>query len=444
MDTKGNILMGKYEIGRFLGQGAFAKVYYGKHIETEQAVAIKAIDKARVAKLGLMNQIEREISVMRLIKHQNITQIYEVMATKAKIYFVIEYAKGGELFRKVAKKRLKEGTVRKYFQQLIFAVNFCHKRGVYHRDLKPENLLLDEHGCLKVSDFGLSALSESQGQDGLLHTACGTPAYTAPEIVTRKGYDGAKADIWSCGVVLFVLFAGYLPFYDQNVMEMYRKIFRAEYTCPEWCSPQVSRLLSRMLDPNPKTRVSIDGIMATPWFRKGLDSKLVKGKAGDIDADAGTDIVKHFGFEDLAAMSKPVTLNAFGIISLSSGLDLSGLLVNTDQKDEAKFTSDKSASTIISKFEEIAGNMKLKVTEKNDKGSLKLEHQKDSWSGSLTIYIEISEITSSFHFVEMMSRGDGLYFQKILKQDMKPALGDIVWDWQGDQKVIELSRDILA
>jgi 5'-AMP-activated protein kinase catalytic alpha subunit len=126
------------------------------------------------------------------------------MASKTKIYFAMEYVKGGELFNKVAKGKLKEDMARKYFQQLIGAIDFCHSRGVFHRDIKPENLLLDENGDLKVSDFGLSALWESRRQDGLLHTMCGTPAYLAPEVINRKGYDGAKADIWSCGVVLFV------------------------------------------------------------------------------------------------------------------------------------------------------------------------------------------------------------------------------------------------
>ncbi|KAL2539973.1 CBL-interacting serine/threonine-protein kinase 20 [Abeliophyllum distichum] len=188
---------------------------------------------------------------MGLVKHPNVVQLYEVMATKTKIYFIMEYVKGGELFHKVARGRLKEDIARKYFQQLINAVDFCHSRGAYHRDLKPENLLLDENGILKVSDFGLSALAESKRQDGLLHTNCGTPAYVAPEVINRRGYDGGKADIWSCGVILFILLAGYLPFHDSNIVQMYRKISKAEYRIPNWFPPDVRRLLSRILDPNP-------------------------------------------------------------------------------------------------------------------------------------------------------------------------------------------------
>jgi 5'-AMP-activated protein kinase, catalytic alpha subunit len=125
---------------------------------------------------------------------------------------------------------------------------------VYHHDLKPENLLLDENGNLKVSDFGLSALKDSQRQDGLLHTTCGAPAYVAPEIINKRGYDGTKSDIWSCRVILVVLLAGYLPFHDPNLMEMYHKISKGEFKCPHW-------FLSRVLDPNPSTRITIEKLM---------------------------------------------------------------------------------------------------------------------------------------------------------------------------------------
>ncbi|KAE8718908.1 CBL-interacting serine/threonine-protein kinase 5 [Hibiscus syriacus] len=205
-----HVLFGKYEMGRLLGKGTFAKVYYGKQLTTGESVAIKVVSKDLVKKKGMMEQIQREISVMRLVRHPNIVELKEVMATKTKIFFVMEYVRGGELFAKVYRGKLKEGAARKYFQQLMSAVDFCHSRGVSHRDLKPENLLLDENEDLKISDFGLSTLPEQLLKDGLLHTQCGTPAYVAPEVLRKKGYDGSKADIWSCGVVLYVLLAGFL------------------------------------------------------------------------------------------------------------------------------------------------------------------------------------------------------------------------------------------
>ncbi|NP_001304817.1 CBL-interacting protein kinase 2 [Brachypodium distachyon] len=435
VEQKGNILMQKYEMGKMLGQGTFAKVYHARNIQTSQSVAIKVTDKEKVLKGGLTDQIKREISVMKLVKHPNIVQTYEVMATKTKIYFVLEHVKGGELFNKVQRGRLKEDAARKYFQQLICAVDFCHSRGVYHRDLKPENLLLDEHSNLKVSDFGLSTISECRRHDGMLHTSCGTPAYVAPEVINRKGYDGAKADIWSCGVILFVLLAGQLPFHDKNLMNMYKKIGKAEFKCPSWFSTDIRRLLLRILDPNPSTRISIEKIMENPWFRKGLDAKLLRYNlqakdAVPVDMSLASEAMMEGKLQE---EKKPTNLNAFDIISLSTGLDLSGLFEEPDKKSESKFTSTSTASTILSKIEDTAKSLRLKLTKK-DGGLLKMEGSKPGRKGVMSIDAEIFEVTPSFHLVELKkANGDTLEYQKVLNQEMRPALKDIVWAWQGEQ-----------
>ncbi|WJZ89224.1 hypothetical protein VitviT2T_008453 [Vitis vinifera] len=441
MESKGAVLMNRYELGRLLGQGTFAKVYYARNLKTGQSVAIKVIDKEKVVKVGLKDQIKREISVMKLARHPNVLQLYEVMATKSKIYFVMEYAKGGELFKKVAKGKLKEEVAWKYFRQLIDAVDFCHSRGVYHRDLKPENLLLDENDNLKVSDFGLSAMAECKHQDGLLHTTCGTPTYVAPEVINKKGYDGAKADIWSCGVVLFVLLAGYLPFHDSNLIEMYRKISKAEFKCPNWFSPDVRRLLQKILDPNPNTRISIAKIKESSWFRRGLKSKQIKSETGSkdmapLDTDAASGPCKSNGMASEAKqeLAKPTNLNAFDIISISAGFDLSGLFEEPCQKKKAIFTFRKPAAVIISRLEEIAKHLRLKVMKK-DAGFMKFEGLKEGKKGILSIDAEIFEVTPSFHLVEVKkSNGDTLEYQKLLKEDIRPALQDIVWTWQGEEQ----------
>nr|ABY58262.1 serine-threonine kinase [Persea americana]ABY58268.1 serine-threonine kinase [Persea americana]ACA65279.1 serine-threonine kinase [Persea americana]ACA65301.1 serine-threonine kinase [Persea americana]ACA65305.1 serine-threonine kinase [Persea americana] len=439
MDNKGGILMQRFELGRLLGQGTFAKVYHARNLKSSQSVAIKVIDKEKVLKVGMIDQIKREIATMRLASHPNVVQLYEVMATKTKIYFVLEYVKGGELFNKVAKGKLKEDVARKYFQQLVSAVDFCHSRGVYHRDLKPENLLLDENENLKVTDFGLSALAESKRQDGLLHTTCGTPAYVAPEVISRKGYDGAKADIWSCGVILFVLLAGYLPFHDSNLMELYRKVGKAEYKCPNWFPPEVRRLLARILDPNPNTRISIAKIKDNSWFKRGFEAKFAKGETKSKElAPLDTDAAFASSDTGVAArkpeLVKPQHLNAFDIISLSAGFDLSGLFEDTNCRKEARFASKQPASTIISKLEDIAKRLRLKV-KKKDEGILKLEGSKEGRKGVLSIDAEIFVVNPSFHLVEVKkSSGDTLEYQKLWNQDMRPALTDIVWAWQGDQQ----------
>ncbi|KAJ8535629.1 hypothetical protein K7X08_023349 [Anisodus acutangulus] len=423
--------MERYELGRLLGQGTFAKVYYARNIRTAQGVAIKVIDKEKVLRVGLMNQIKREISVMRLVRHPNIVHLYEVMATKTKIYFSMEYAKGGELFNKVAKGKLKEDVARKYFQQLINAVDFCHSRGVYHRDLKPENLLLDENENLKISDFGLSALVESKHQDGLLHTTCETPTYVAPEVISRKGYDGAKADIWSCGVVLFVLLAGYLLFQDSNLMEMYRKIGKAEFKCPSWFPPEAKWLLPRMLDPNPSTRITLAKIRGSSWFKRGIS---IPSNSTIVD-ETSTDLQNTKDKQEVAVAAAWIPkLNAFDIISLYAKFDLSKLFEEPCLKKEAKFTSWKPASAIISKLEDIAKRLKLKVSKK-DEGLLRFEGTKEGKKGTLCIDVEIFEVVEAFHLVEVKkSNGDTLEYQQILNECLRPGLQDIVWTWQDDQQ----------
>ncbi|KAF9587716.1 hypothetical protein IFM89_004693 [Coptis chinensis] len=443
MEKKGTILMQRYELGRLLGQGTFAKVYHGRNLRSGRSDAIKVIDKEKVLKVGMIDQIKREISVMRRIEHPNIVQLYEVMASKSKIYFAMEFVKGGELFNKVAKGKLKEDAARKYFQQLIGAIDFCHSRGVYHRDLKPENLLLDENGNLKVTDFGLSALFESRRQDGLLHTTCGTPAYVAPEVINKKGYDGAKADIWSCGVVLFVLLAGYLPFQDPNLMELYKKISRGDFKCPNWFPTEVRKILSRILDPNPSTRITLDKLMENPWFKKGYKpiensqphEKEKTENLGDVQAAfESTSDEKPEKKNEATSSMRPTWLNAFDIISLSQGFNLSGLFEkDNEHKAEARFTTTKSPAAIVSKLEEIAETERFKVKKKD--GLVKMQCSKEGRKGQLAIDAEIFEVTPSFHVVELKKRaGDTLEYENFCNHDLRPSLKDLVWAWPGGEQ----------
>ncbi|XP_010275777.1 PREDICTED: CBL-interacting serine/threonine-protein kinase 25-like [Nelumbo nucifera] len=421
-----NILFGKYEMGRLLGKGTFAKVYYGKQLNTGESVAIKVISKDQVKKEGLMEQITREISVMRLVRHPNVVELKEVMATKSKILFIMEYVRGGELFAKVYRGKLKEDAARKYFQQLISAVDFCHSRGVSHRDLKPENLLLDENGNLKISDFGLSALPEQLLNDGLLHTQCGTPAYVAPEILRKKGYDGSKADLWSCGVILYVLLAGFLPFRDENIMKMYGKVFRAEYEFPAWFSYEAKRLISRLLVADPNKRITIPEIMQLPWFKKGFTRPI----AFSIEEPSPEKTEE----DDLVVKSKssPPFLNAFEFISsMSSGFDLSSLFENK-RKAGSIFTSKCSASTIMSKLEQVAKGLSFKFIKVKD-FKVKMQGNVEGRKGRLSVTAEVFEVAPQVAIVEFSkSAGDTLEYAKFCQEDARPALKDIVWSWQGD------------
>ncbi|MQL75453.1 hypothetical protein Taro_007828 [Colocasia esculenta] len=453
---RGQLLLGRYEVGRLLGHGTFAKVYHARSTRTSESVAIKVLDKEKIMKGGLIGHIKREIAILRRVRHPNIVQLFEVMATKTKIYFVMEYVRGGELFGRVAKGRLREETARKYFQQLMSAVAFCHARGVYHRDLKPENLLLDENGDLKVTDFGLSAISEQIRQDGLFHTFCGTPAYVAPEVLARKGYDAAKVDIWSCGVILFVLMAGYLPFHDQNVMAMYRKIYKGEFRCPRWFSPELIRLLTRVLDTNPETRISIPEIMENRWFKKGFrhirfyvendrvynvddidaveeaDSVAPSEKSeSEAESDAESDCSTSSLPDSLRprraglGLPRPASLNAFDIISFSRGFDLSGLF--EERGEESRFISGEPVSKIISKLEEIAKVVSFSVRKKDCQVSL--EGTREGVKGPLTIAAEIFELTPSLVVVEVRKKaGDRGEYEEFCNNELKPGLRNLMYD----------------
>ncbi|XP_078437560.1 CBL-interacting serine/threonine-protein kinase 6-like [Wolffia australiana] len=408
------VLHGKYEIGRQLGHGTFAKVYLARHVDTGEHVALKVVPKDKIFKAGMMEQVKREISAMKAVSsHPNIVELREVLATKSKIYLAMELVRGGELFSKISRHgRLREDAARGYFRQLISAVDFCHSRGVFHRDLKPENLLLDEGGSLKIADFGLSAFASHLHADGLFHTTCGTPAYVAPEVLTKKGYDGAKADIWSCGVILYVILAGVLPFQDDNLAAMYKKIARADFRCPPWLSPDARRLLVRLLDPNPGSRISVQRILQSGWLAR--------------PGPPGAAMARSTSAPELRRLSPPEQLNAFHIISLSRGFDLRGLF--EEEKGMMRFATREPASGVISRLEEAAARAAGGFcVEKSERG-VRIEGQRRGRKGPLAVAAEIYAVAPEWLMVEVKKdAGDTLEYRSFCSDELRPALKDIVW-----------------
>ncbi|GMI81618.1 CBL-interacting protein kinase 3, SNF1-RELATED PROTEIN KINASE 3.17 [Hibiscus trionum] len=436
--TKIKRRVGKYEMGRTLGEGTFAKVKFARNSETGEPVAIKILDKEKVLKHKMAEQIKREIATMKLIKHPNVVRLYEVMGSKTKIFIVLEFITGGELFDKIVNNgRMREDEARRYFHQLINAVDYCHSRGVYHRDLKPENLLLDAYGNLKISDFGLSALSKQVRDDGLLHTTCGTPNYVAPEVLDDGGYDGATADLWSCGVILFVLLAGYLPFDDSNLMNLYRKISAAEFTCPPWLSFSAMKFITRILDPNPMTRITIPEILKDEWFKKDYKPSVFEEK-DDTNVDDVEAVFKDY--EELHVTERreqqPTAMNAFELISMSKGLNLENLFdAEEGFKKETRFTSKCPANEIIHKIEEAAKPLGFDVHKRNYK--MRLENLKAGRKGNLNVATEIFQVAPCLHMVLVRkAKGDTLEFNTFYKS-LSTCLEDVVWKTEEDMKEVK-------
>ncbi|XP_065022198.1 CBL-interacting protein kinase 8-like isoform X3 [Musa acuminata AAA Group] len=362
--------VGKYEVGRTIGEGTFAKVKFAQNTETGESVAMKVLDRATIIKHNMVDQIKREISIMKLVRHPYVVRLHEVLASRTKIYIILEFITGGELFDKIIHHgKLSEAESRRYFQQLIDGVQYCHSKGVYHRDLKPENLLLDSQGNLKISDFGLSAMPV-QGVS-LLRTTCGTPNYVAPEVLSHKGYNGAIADIWSCGVILYVLLAGYLPFDEVDLTTLYSKIEKAEFSCPSWFSIGAKSLLCKILDPNPETRMRIEEIRNDDWFKKNY-VPVSEVETEDINLD---DVFAAFDDPEQASEQSrneelgPLNLNAFDLIILSQGLNLSALFDRRQDytRHETRFLSCKSARVVLSSMEVVAQSMGFKTHIRNYK-----------------------------------------------------------------------------
>lgn len=215
-------LLKYYELYETIGTGGFAKVKLACHVLTGEMVAIKIMDKNALG--SDLPRVKTEIDALKSLRHQHICQLYHVLETKNKIFMVLEYCPGGELFDYIiSQDRLSEEETRVVFRQILSAVAYVHSQGYAHRDLKPENLLFDENHKLKLIDFGLCAKPKGN-KDYHLQTCCGSLAYAAPELIQGKSYLGSEADVWSMGILLYVLMCGFLPFDDDNVMALYKKI----------------------------------------------------------------------------------------------------------------------------------------------------------------------------------------------------------------------------
>nr|XP_043639982.1 serine/threonine-protein kinase SAPK2-like [Erigeron canadensis] len=279
--------MERYEILKDIGSGNFGVAKLVKDKCSGELFAVKYIDRGQ----KIDEHVEREILNHRSLKHPNIIRFKEVLLTETHLAIVMEYANGGELFERICTAgRFSEDEARFYFRQLISGVSYCHSMQICHRDLKLENTLLEESSTtrLKICDFGYSKSSVLHSQP---KSTVGTPAYIAPEVLSKKEYDGKIADVWSCGVTLYVMLVGAYPFEDPDDPRNFRKtltrILGVQYSIPDYVrvSMDCKHLLSRIFVDNPEKRITIPEIKKHPWFVKNMPSDFLEDGDSYVEVD---------------------------------------------------------------------------------------------------------------------------------------------------------------
>ncbi|XP_049879305.1 5'-AMP-activated protein kinase catalytic subunit alpha-2 [Pectinophora gossypiella] len=294
------VKIGHYTLGATLGVGTFGKVKIGEHQLTKHKVAVKILNRQKIKSLDVVGKIRREIQNLKLFRHPHIIKLYQVISTPTDIFMIMEYVSGGELFDYIVKRgKLQEHEARRFFQQIISGVDYCHRHMIVHRDLKPENLLLDHNMHVKIADFGLSNMM----MDGeFLRTSCGSPNYAAPEVISGKLYAGPEVDVWSCGVILYALLCGTLPFDDEHVPTLFRKIKSGIFPIPEYLNKSVVSLLCMMLQVDPMKRATIEDVKKHEWFQKELPGYLfpspVEQDSSVIDTEAISEVCDKFGVKE--------------------------------------------------------------------------------------------------------------------------------------------------
>lgn len=261
--------IGPWILGECVGKGASGRVKIAKHRDTGQLAAVKILPvtplvnsrtslatkqaKSERQRLG----IDKEITMMKLMNHRNIMRLYDVYENDKDLFLVLEYVEGGELFDFLVNRgRLPKHEALVYFKQIIYGLNYAHTFSIIHRDLKPENILIASLSppLIKIADWGMAAFAPPFFQ---LETYCGSPHYASPEIVNGEKYQGNATDIWSCGVILYALLTGRLPFDDKNIRILLEKVKSGKYQTPDWIDPLAKNLLERMLVVDVQKRITV-------------------------------------------------------------------------------------------------------------------------------------------------------------------------------------------
>ncbi|OCT52010.1 Protein kinase kin1 [Cladophialophora carrionii] len=270
---------GTWSLGKTIGQGSMGKVKLAKNIETGEQAAIKIVPRQTADEQGNPKderadrskeiRTAREAAMVSLLSHPYVCGMIDVQRTNYHWYMLFEYVNGGQMLDYIiAHGRLKEKQARKFARQIASALDYCHRNSIVHRDLKIENILISKTGDIKIIDFGLSNLYSPRS---LLKTFCGSLYFAAPELLQARQYTGPEVDVWSFGIVLYVLVCGKVPFDDQSMPQLHAKIKRGVVDYPQWLTAECKNIISRMLVVDPRDRASLQEIMNHPWMTKGFN-----------------------------------------------------------------------------------------------------------------------------------------------------------------------------
>jgi len=458
-------MMGPYVVGHTLGEGGFSKVKLGVNKQTGEKVALKLLQASKLAlNESSRKQVEAEITAMAKVQHPHVIRLkhveWEAKYTKKNgktqdvMLVVLELATGGELFEFLQHTgSFEEAVARTYFHQLIDGVGYCHSQGVVHRDLKPENLLMDDNFVLKLADFGFAKATE---MSKTMYTQCGTPGYMSPEMFEHHGYDPMKADIWACGVILFIMFAGFPPFQAPKISDWWfhklknnrHDLFWRAHSRTVYFSDTYKDLVNKILCTDPSLRISLADIQRHDWFNGEMISdqalfaemqnrktqvnekkarervaKLAKeGQDGVVGMDISAkhralgddfpDMPPSMGFfsamEQKVAVAGDMEMGSFGVEGTAQVYDPSRAgTVYT------KFQSNCQAHELYGRLSAVVQGLRAEYTAKP--ATYKIKATTSSETGGVTFTVQVfRDASSARHHVEFKRlSGDGLQFRAI-------------------------------
>ena len=292
-----NSILSNYEIKETIGAGSFSVVKLGINKFTKEKIAIKILRKKEMQREEDKSRLEREINILKKLHHINIIKIFKIEEEQNKCFMIMEYCENRDLFNYiVAHQKLSEEETAYFFYQLINGLDYIHHNNIVHRDLKPENLLLSKGNILKIIDFGISCYYFPKKK--LLSTPCGSPHYASPEMVLGNKYSGRKIDIWSCGIIIYVMICGYLPFEAPSSMLLFRKIVECKVDYPDFVSDDAIDIMNKILEVDPYKRINIEQIKKHPFYLKGknefekMHKDLIEQVEFDVDKKDMNDIEK--------------------------------------------------------------------------------------------------------------------------------------------------------